>query len=241
MRRVLPETSPVRRARESLRATPIGWFTLRRRSRATCIDHCASDATALVSHGTCTIGYCVSFGTFLYSRKLLVNGASSSETRTPPDETHERRGYCVGSTRRELIDRITPAAMIDLAAVHSPARIASQSHHHIVVSRVATASSDATRRTAATPRSLLREDGGRHAHDRSHARVPRRNRPVVRAVQATTVKNLRFGSSSVLMLNMAKALDVPVRGSASRDDAASRGAATQARGFTNTCVSGVSR
>jgi hypothetical protein len=134
----------VRRARESLRATPIGWFTLRRRSRATCIDHCASDATALVSHGTCTIGYCVSFGTFLYSRKLLVNGASSSETRTPPDETHERRGYCVGSTRRELIDRITPAAMIDLAAVHSPARLAVAPPHrrlarcHGVVRRDAT-------------------------------------------------------------------------------------------------------
>ena len=66
------------------------------------------------------IHYCVRFHSFLYSRKMLMSGAPSSERAS---SRHQCTGYCVGSTRREFgtITSAATAANATIAAAQSAA------------------------------------------------------------------------------------------------------------------------
>jgi TldD protein len=69
------------------------------------------------------IHYCLAFRAFLYSRELQRIAVCS--TGRAPHE-HDRRGYCVGSSRREFVrtTSVAAAAIAGLAAVPAAARAA---------------------------------------------------------------------------------------------------------------------
>ena len=155
------------------------------------------------------IRYCVRFPALLYSRKLLVIRAGSTESRARVNEKHGRRGYCVGSPRTGLLTTTSSslaAAGASRAAVpfassarfiarRSPVLGASLSHRSIA--RIARASRPVS---AACP--LLHARSGRHALDEVGGSAYHRS--TSRHIADVAVKNLRFVGWTVLLLNFSE-------------------------------------
>jgi hypothetical protein len=158
----------------------------------------------------CAIRYCVRFHTFLYSRKLIVIRAGSTEPHVSVNE-HGRRGYCVGFPRTGLLTSTSSLAAASasrnaadpLASLpRRPSALCSSLRDEPLFNRCIAAIARANR-AANVPHPLLRLRSGRHALDeagRSQAMLS----SMIRLGHGITVKNLRFVVSAVLLLNFSE-------------------------------------